>query len=56
MTIDLSNVINAANVGMGNTAGGADLIMKAFQKPLIVNGLVGQELQSNRLTQESSAR
>jgi len=51
MTIDFSNVINAANVGMGNTAGGADLIMKAFKKPLIVYGLVGQELQSNRLTQ-----
>src|SRR4029077_966674 len=51
MTIDFSNVINTANVGMGNTAGSADLIMKAFKKPLIVYGLVGQELQSNRLTQ-----
>ena len=48
---DLADVVNAADVGVGDLAGDADFAMEAFEQALIARGLFGQEFQRDGLAE-----
>ncbi len=51
MVIHFAYVIHAAHVGVGNPAGSANFIAKAFQHAFIIRNRFRQKLQRYRLTQ-----
>ena len=49
--LDLADVVNAADVGMRDLARHAHLAVEAFEQPLVLGGLLGQEFQRHRLAE-----
>ena len=47
----LADVVDAADVGVGNLARDADLAVEAFEQAEIVGGLFGQEFEGDRLAE-----
>src|SRR5581483_4156491 len=48
-TVSFADVVNAADVRMGNSARNANFIVKSFERDRILCSSFGQELQCNRL-------
>ena len=49
--LDLADVVDAADIGVGDLARHAHLAVESLQQPLVLGGFFGQEFQRHRLAQ-----
>ena len=51
LAVDLSHVIDPANIGMGNAASDADFVAETFEQSFVACGGIRQKLQCDGLAQ-----
>src|ERR1041385_7229372 len=56
LAVDLSHVINAADIGMRDAASDADFIAETFEQSFVACGGIGQKLQGDGLAQGEIVR